>query len=90
MRTVAAITFAIAWISPTLAQQDNTTGIGSTAVPGTGGYLVVGPEPPKGNPGQQVTVSPNTFSTGGDNRTRPDTAYGATVTIPLGTLEKKR
>ena len=73
---------AFAQSSPTLP---------SATIPGTGGKAVVSPKTPEaGNPGKQITVSPGTITTPGDNRTQPSTAPGVFVTVPLGTIEKKK
>jgi hypothetical protein len=83
------ITFALfAFASSALAQNSST--VPPTTVPGTNKYVVVGPKPEQGNPGKQITVTPDRFQTGGDNRTQPNESYGVTVTIPLGTIAPKK
>ena len=50
----------------------------------------IGAKPPPGNPGKNITLSPDTFNSPGTNRTLGDTALGATVTIPLGGEKGKK
>lgn len=59
-------------------------------VPLTKGYAVVGAQPAPGNPGQQITVSPTKIPVPVGNNQAPQSAYGASVTVPIGTLSPKR
>jgi hypothetical protein len=62
----------------------------SFKVPGTGGYAVVGPQPPVGNPGKQITVTPGKIDIPVGSHQPPQSAYGVTVTAPVGTLQPKK
>jgi hypothetical protein len=67
-----------------------TTAPPSFGIPGTNGYAVVGPKPPPDNPGRQITVTPGTIPVDAGPRQPPQSAYGATVTVPIGTLQPRR
>lgn len=59
--------------------------IPSVNVPGTGGSVVVGPQPPANNPGNVITITPtlNVPQPTFPNTPPPPSAPGVIVTAPL-------
>ncbi|MGB9364622.1 MAG: hypothetical protein WCE79_01275 [Xanthobacteraceae bacterium] len=62
----------------------------SVGVPYTGGYVRAGAQPPANNPGTAITVTPKMIDIPVGNNQAPQSAYGATVTVPLGTIRPQR